>query len=125
MGIESLRMFFWESTSLGFVEYPRWLQNFYDFMPFYNGIRLIMFLLTIISFTWLLLKIVKRRRDVWDINSSDTQPVQIGFFMILIIVSYTGCFSFFSVVTRNSLTLIPLYLLTIAYFFDGGRRERR
>lgn len=118
MGIESMRMFFWESTNLGFVEYPPWLQCIFSFGPFKNGIRLAVSLLTFISFIWLLLKVIRERRLIYDFKTDSSQQVQLYFFMVLLIASFIGLHSFFSVLTRYALPLAPLYLINIGCFLN-------
>ncbi len=125
MGIESTHIFFWESTQIGFVEYPAGLQRLFDFTPFKNSLRLIMSLLTIIAFIWIVVKVLKMRRMLFDTESHESELYQIKFFMVLLIASYAGLYSFFSVLTRYALPLAPLYLLIIACFFDRKKLRHK
>jgi hypothetical protein len=118
MGIEGMHMFFWESTNLGFVEYPLWLQYIFSFGLFKNGIRLAVSLLTLISFIWLLLKVIRERRLIYDFKTDSSKQVQVYFFIALLIVSFIGLHSFFSILTRYALPLAPLYLINIGCFLN-------
>lgn len=121
MGIESVHIFFWESTQIGFVEYPAGLQRLFDFIPFKNSLRLIMSLLTSIAFIWMVVKVLKMRRVLFDTGSHESEPYQIKFFMILLVVSHAILYSFFSILTRYVLPLAPLYVISIACFLDRNK----
>ena len=41
------KMFFWESTQVGFVTYPLWLQKIYDLKIFDDLLRFSLFLLSL------------------------------------------------------------------------------
>ncbi|MBL7196757.1 MAG: hypothetical protein ISS47_01510 [Candidatus Omnitrophica bacterium] len=121
MGIESTHIFFWESTQIGFVEYPVGLQRLFDFIPFKNSLRLIMSLLTIIAFIWMVVKVLKMRRMLFDTESHESELYQIKFFMVLLVVSHAILYSFFSILTRYVLPLAPLYVISIACFLDRNK----
>jgi len=125
MGIESSHMFFWESTNIGFVDYPLWLQRLFSFGLFKNGIRLFISLLTFISFVWLVFKIIRERRKIYDFKADHSQQIQLYFFMALFIVSFIGLHSFFSIITRYALPLAPIYLIIIGCFLDRRNQINR
>jgi len=118
MFMESLRMPFWESTQLGNVVYPTWLQKFYDFAFFKNLIRLLMSALTYISFVYLLSYLIRNRGRLTDFKSADSERIQICFFILFLVFVYTALHSLFSIVTRYALPISFLYLLGIAFFFE-------
>ena len=124
MGIESARMFFWETTSLGFVQYPLRLQKLFDFRIFRDGIRLVMSLLTITSFFWLAVEVIKKRKILFKAELTESEPEQLLFFMLMLIASYIGMHSLFSVVTRYALPIAPLYLITSACFLNNLMQRR-
>jgi len=105
MGVESLKMLFWESTQIGFVTYPQGLTQLFAFIPFKNGLRLLIFCLTAFSLLFSLLKIKQ--------TSSPVLP-----FALLLIIAYIGIHSFFFTLTRYSLPIAPLFLILIAYNFN-------
>ena len=117
MGMEFPRMFFWESTQIGFVEYPKWLYKIYTAEVFRGGLRLIVSLMTIFSLIFVLLHTFRHRVRLFDLTPAGYE-IQICFFVLLTIFAYAGLYSFFSIVTRYALPLGPLYLLCIAYTFS-------
>lgn len=115
MGLEGLKMFFWESTQIGFVAYPDWLQRLFEFDFFKDGLRLAIFLLTFASVTYSIVYISKNRRVLADVQFQNQQSIGVLFFVLLMIFVYTGLHSFFFTLTRYSLPIAPLYLVTIAF----------
>ena len=126
MAVESLRMPFWESAHLGNVIYPIWLQGVYDLVFLKNTLRLFMSLATYVSLFYLLMFVMKNRRQLLDFKSVDSERVQICFFILFLVFVYTALHSLFSIVTRYALPISFLYLLSIAFFIEsycGKRKE--
>jgi hypothetical protein len=115
MGLEGLKMFFWESTQIGFVAYPDWLQRLFEFDLFKDGLRLAIFLLTFGSVIYSIVYISRNRRVLADAQFQNQQSIGALFFVLLMILVYTGLHSFFFTLTRYSLPIAPLYLVTIAF----------
>ena len=113
MAIEGTKMFFWESTKIGFVEYPPWLTNIYQFKSFNNILRLMMAALSLLSvfFVWIQ---IKRRA---------CSPII--FCAGLLILLYIFFYSFFFILTRYALPIAPLYLVSIGYSINGWFPDRR
>ncbi|MCB9770987.1 MAG: hypothetical protein H6754_00325 [Candidatus Omnitrophica bacterium] len=111
-GLEGFKIFFWESTKLGFVIYPPWLTAIYDQILFKNALRLVMagFSLTgicyIIRMLW--------RNDRPDSKMDDGQFITL-FFLLSLIVFYTAVYSLFLLGARYSVPTAPLFLCGIAY----------
>jgi hypothetical protein len=103
---EGLKMFFWESTKIGFVSYPHWLQKIYDIKIFNNALRLIVSLLSLIAVAHLWLKVL----------SSRASPIE--FLMGVLIFVYILSFSFVCVLTRYALPFAPIYLITIGVWIN-------
>jgi len=104
--IEGLKMFFWESTQIGFVSYPHWLQKIYDTRIFNNGLR---FLVSLISLAAVVV--------VW-FQSLRPPSSPIGFLIGLLIFLYISFFSFFFILTRYALPIAPLYLICIGIWLN-------
>ena len=100
MMIESGKMFFWESTKIGFVEYPAWLTKLFDFVPFKNGLRLAAFFLTLFSIIY----------SISKAKNNTTLTV-----ILIFITLYIGIHSFFFTLTRYSLPIAPLFIILIVY----------
>lgn len=112
MVIESLRMFFWESTQIGFVAYPLLLQHIFDNPIFKDGLRLIISLVTAFAFIYTLVMVVKQPLN--KIIKEHHKDLLLAAIFIIFLLCYIGLFSLFSVVTRYALPVAPLFLLCIA-----------
>ena len=104
--VEGLKMFFWESTQVGFVGYPDWLQKIYDTRLFNNALR---FLVSIASF-WAVLRL-------WGRLIRSPVP-SIEFSIGVLVFLYILFFSFFFILTRYGLPIAPLYLIAIGIWLD-------
>lgn len=104
--IEGLKMFFWESTKVGFVVYPPWLQKIYNIKIFDNGLRFFVSMMTMIAVLSLWVEAFKAR----------SSPVVslIGMLAFL----YILFFSFFFILTRYALPIAPLYLIAIGLWLN-------
>lgn len=115
MFIESFKMLFWESTKVGYVDYPSWLQALFGVTLFKNSLRLLVFLLTFASVGYVLRYVLKRRKQVFgDLDPQDRQT-HILFFILTLVLSYTGFYSFFMINTRYASPLASLYLILVAF----------
>lgn len=112
--IEGTKMFFWESTQIGFVTYPAGLNNFFVWVPFKNGLRLVMSLLTLFALVYLGVLLWRKKSDI--LKKED--PILLLYFFLLFIFSFVGSYSLFCIVTRHILPIAPLYLIIISYIFQ-------
>jgi len=124
MGFEALKMPFWESTQIGYVIYPAWLQNLFNLRLFKNGLRLIAAALTYCAMISFVIGIFRKRYSLF-VSSPDSQIAITCFFILLIMATYSIFYSIFIVITRYSLPIAPLYIISIAYFLDNKLRERK
>jgi hypothetical protein len=99
---EAFKMFFWESTRIGFVLYPTWLERLFTSRIIKNGIRLIVSGLTILAFFYL-----------W-MHSKSGMLLATKWFLTIYIVLH----AVFLTVPRWALPLAPSYIIIMAYFFD-------
>lgn len=112
--MEILKMFFWESTQIGYVTYPAWLTKIFIWTPFKNGLRLGMSLLTIFALLYLSGLLWQKRKDLLEKEG----PLLILYLLILFILVFAGSYSIFACSTRFFLPIAPLYLIMITYFFQ-------
>ena len=115
---EGLKMFFWESTQVGFVTYPPWLWKIFVFVPFKNGIRLFASLLTIFSILYIAQYLWKNKEKLFDVNQNKNNEMLFLFFILAIIFINIALLAPFYTVVRYALPLAPLYLLAIAFTFQ-------
>ncbi len=111
--IEIFKMPFWESTQIGYVEYPRFMQSFYDWKPFRYGIRLGVALITIISFFFIACFVFRKRKEVLN-RSADARIERMLFLILLILSAFSGIYASCYVIPRYALPIASLYLLLIA-----------
>ena len=103
--LEGLKIFFWESTHVGFVRYPPALTRLFNTTLFKNGLRLAMALATFIAF-WFSVRYVCITR----------QPPASILFMVWLIVPFAAFYSLFYIHTRYCFPIAPLYLVLIAFW---------
>lgn len=120
----SFGLFFWESTKIGFVDYPGWLNKLYDCRMFKDGLRLFIFLITLVSFVYLLWfvwknkskLIVSKKTNLSSTSLTDDQDIPIIFFILILLCGYIALHSLFLILTRYALPIASLYLIAIAFF---------
>ena len=104
-------MFFWESTQIGYVMYPKGLTKIFTWIPIKNGLRLIMAFLTLLSVIYLIVLFWRKRMDFLKLEN----PLIFLYFSLLFIFSSVGFYSIFIIIARYLLPIVPLYLIIIAY----------
>lgn len=112
--MESLKMFFWESTKTGFVNYPAWLDQLYDTTIFKNGLRLSVAVVTVISFIFLIVYAWKRRAALVD-ASLESQKAQTALLMLGLMLPFIALYCLVIVLIRYAFPIVPLYLAGIAF----------
>lgn len=118
MFIESFKMLFWESTLVGFVSYPPWLQKTFEFTPFKNTLRLLLFLMTFIAMAYTLRYAFQKRDQVFRCKSPQNNEAHILFFILMLVLSYAGLYSLFIINTRYASPIASLYLIMIAFMIQ-------
>lgn len=117
--IEAPRMLFWESTQIGFVEYPEPLETLFQRGWFKGGVRFTVSLATITAVFGNLLYLWSRCRPaVWTEISEEAQRYRLLFFLLLMVVAYSGVYSLFAILTRFALPLGSIYLMLIAVLIN-------
>jgi hypothetical protein len=111
--VEGLKMFFWESTKIGYVDYPSWLQKIYNIKLLNNALRL---LIAVVSFLGFL--------SIWS-HSFKPQKFPAGFFVGLLIGLYILFFSFFFILTRYAFPIAPLFLVSIGVWLDQNLAPKK
>ena len=116
--LEYLKMFFWESTQIGFVNYAPWQTKLYAFAVFKGALRLIVSLLSLWAFVnafiILLLHIGKRSPPAFC-----DERLQIICIILLIASCHIFLYSIFMTIPRFIFPIAPLYLLLIAFCTDN------
>ena len=110
--IEFLKLMFWESTHVGFVAYPDWIEKIYFLAVLKYGLSTLTAILSVLAIFHTISFLRKTR------NSSGAQPPTLLFFIALTTISYLALLTFFSTVPRFGYPLIPLIILQIAFFLQ-------
>jgi len=106
MGIDAIKLFFWETTNIGFVVYPKQLTEIFNSRLFSHGIRFITSLLSLCSFFYLLKLLAKNR------NLLNFLPY---YSLLILIITHIALYAFCAAsISRHALPIAPLLLLSIA-----------
>lgn len=109
--LEGAKMFFWESTQIGFVAYPSPLARLFTWTPLKNGLRLGVSFLTIFSLAYLAALIRRQKKNALRTEN----PLLFLCLCLLFILTFIGSYSIVHIITRYALPIAPLYLIVIAY----------
>ncbi len=113
--IEGVKLFCWESTRIGFVEYPPLLTKIFNLKIFKNGLRLILSLLTVIAVAYLAGFLWRERKVMFKTEKSSGENSAVFLLLgLLFIIIFIGVHSLVNTVPRYALPLAPLYLIVIA-----------
>lgn len=107
---EGFKMVFWESTQIGFVTYPEWLTRLFTWTPFKDGLRLLVFVITLVT---LALGFIYTARHWKDLTAPDGNSAVLAAYVIclVIIVANIILHAPFMIATRYALPIAPLYLV--------------
>jgi hypothetical protein len=111
---EGLKMVFWESTQIGFVTYPNWLDQFFRWAPFKDGLRFTVFLITFLTLALSFYYTFKYRNNLYIQNSQESVVSLVYVFCLVIIMGNIVLHAPFRIATRYALPITPLYLILIA-----------
>jgi len=93
---------------------------------FRNGIRLWGTLLSYMGMIYMGIFVCRHFKEFWLFEQAKGTETQIGFFMVLIIVIFTGLYALFSILTRFAFPIVSLYLICFAFSLHkiiGGREK--
>ena len=118
MSLEMVKLLFWESTKVGYVAYPRWVQWVYDIKNLSQFLRLFVFLLTTFSLFYTLKNIFYHRHRLYTDNSPDDARFQLLFFLFYFTAVYILMYSLVLTITRYAFPVVSLYLAVMAFTLD-------
>ncbi|MDO8579856.1 MAG: hypothetical protein Q7S13_00055, partial [Candidatus Omnitrophota bacterium] len=116
---EGMKMLFWESTRIGFVTYPLWLQNILYCTLFKNTVRLLMFLFTAFGLAFSIVY-AWRHKAMFYLPSQRDNPNMMSILIPAFVIIFANILlhSPFIIETRYALPLAPLYLVLIGFSFN-------
>lgn len=113
--LEGLKIFFWESTQMGFVSYPPGLTKLFSWWPLKNGLRLSMSILTFASIIYLTVFLWRGRKNVFlPQGYTGTLP----FFSVLLIFLFGGVSALCYILPRYTLPIAPLHIIIAAFLIQ-------
>lgn len=111
MAIESLKIFFYETTHIGFVVYPNWLKNIYNNELFNQSLKFFIALLSFISLLYTLYKLIVVRNL--------TPITQWGLAAIcFIIIAFAFLHAPLLIIPRYALPIASLQMILMAFFLN-------
>lgn len=116
--LEALKMFFWESTKIGFVSYPDWLTHIHDNALVKNALRLFMASATLFSILFTGVRVFKNRRRIY-LTDGLHEKYQHLFFLFFFLMLFVGLCALVQTATRYSLPVAPLFIAVIAFTADA------
>lgn len=107
MGLDGIKMFFWESTQIGFVDYPPWLRQLYDNRLLKDTWRAVVSLLSLAGFIFLIFNLTAGNRPIDSL------------LIFILMAGFIGFYALFDTIPRFALPIAPLELITIALLADA------
>ncbi len=121
--VESLKMFFWETTNAGQVTYPDWLEKLYK-LPWLEPFLVVTTaFLSMGALGHLIVVGWRRRKELFDPGQSYSQALVL--FMTVMLLAYGFAHSFFFVLQRYSIPIAPVWVIAIAFWSNHlwGRKR--
>ena len=114
---EGMKMLFWESTRIGFVVYPPWLDKIFNLIFLKNALRLLIFLMTFFALVWSIVDLYRNATNIYFDRHQTTNNTRyvILLFCLSVIIFNIVVYAPFIIVTRYALPLAPVYLILIAF----------
>ena len=111
--VDTVKLFFWETTHLGFVEYPDWIKNFFNAVWFQEFLRFALFGFSLAGFFYAAYFIITRRA------TSDPR-IWILLPFLWLVTLHVGIYAVCSaVVPRHALAIAPIFLVLAAFFLEN------
>ena len=108
-------MFFWESTRIGFVAYPDWLDRVFDNVIFAKSLRFVIGLLSLGATILGGFYLWRHKYRLWHLEKQQNSFWVALFFLIYLIFCHVTLYSLFATVPRFALPIAPLFVLVIAF----------
>lgn len=108
--LEGLKIFFWETTKLGFVIYPGWLAALYDVEIFKNSLRMAW---AVVSLAGLIYGFYLLRK-----NKMSNEAFITLFMVLSVVFFYTAVYSLFQLGPRYSVPAGPIMVCLTALFMQ-------
>jgi len=114
--VEGSSIFFWESSKIGFVAYPDWMDRIFWNSIFENALTFSTAFLALTAFIYLFIYIWKNRTDIFDTANLTDSRNATAFMIFLILTNYIMISCLFWILRRYVLPMAPLYVVIIIFF---------
>ncbi len=112
-GLEWIHMFYWETTQIGFVAYPDWLERIFNQGWGPSILRFTVGTLSLFSIVFSLLFLLKNHRYLMDPVRHDHPSAVLLFFLGGIAICHVSLYSLFAIVPRHAVPIGPVFILLI------------
>ncbi len=110
---EGFKLIFWESTEVGFVNYPQWLTNIFVNPIAKFGTRLMISLITFISLIMMIKLLWQERKAIYQLSDIDHKKISVILFSLILIVITIALYAPFRTAIRYAFSIVPLYFILI------------
>ena len=114
--MEGLKVFFWESTQIGFVNYPAGLAGLFGWTPLKNGLRFLISSLAFLAFIYLIGFLLGERKNIFSVKgNAEENPKIILYLSALLILLFSSAYALCCIVSRHVFPIAPLQLIILAF----------
>jgi len=113
--LEGVKMFFWESTKIGFVSYPDWMTRIHNNGVIKNILRLLVGSITLFATLYSVVHLLRTPREIYARSDTSGERYQCLLFLLLFLALFVGLYAMFAVLVRYSLPIAPLFIAVIAF----------
>ncbi len=114
ISLDWVHMFFWESTRIGFVVYPDWLDGVFDNLFFAKSLRFFVGAISLFAIIFAGIYLLRHKVCLWQEESpQDNFPTGL-LFSVYLIICHVTLYALFATVARFALPIAPVFILVIA-----------
>ncbi|OGX07489.1 MAG: hypothetical protein A2Y06_00290 [Omnitrophica WOR_2 bacterium GWA2_37_7] len=123
--VETLKMFFFETpNNIGFVVYPRWLDNLYHKPKLMYSFTFLMAFMSLFSFIFSIFYVWINRK-YFNFTSFNIKSTLTILSILLLMGPFIGLHSLFFVLPRYANPIIPLHIILIAFCLNNILHKTR
>jgi hypothetical protein len=111
MTIEWTKIFFYETTHIGFVVYPTWLETIYSCEFFNQSLKFLVAILNIVSLAFGINVLIRHNKDIY--------PRSMIMTIVFVLIVFTFFYTPFLILPRYALPIAALQIILSAFFING------
>ncbi len=117
--IEIFKMFFWETTHIGFVAYPDWLSKIFDCPWVSTTLNYVIAMVSLLAFLFLAKVMARNRKEICSSSFFSNEQNQILFSIFVVMSGFITFYSLIFMVPRHILPIAPLFIITISFLLQN------